>query len=246
MPNKQSVQNFSEKFLATIQGIQKRKQEQDEFNREMQFRNRQMNLLNTRFESEQDRLKSQFEATHGLNIQKEATDVEQFGVGQEFKERNLLEATRQFDVGQETKVRGQNITASRNQQLAQQHSENLQFKYDALEIGAALDKLKQQTDTEGSVTRSKHIAKLIGDINFRIEGGGDDTDENLKGNIEELLEFTNLKQESEEIRTSLDEGANIDQAIGFINEDRKKGGFKELTADEIKYLKLFGLAEDEL
>lgn len=241
-----SVQQFGENFLAVIQDIQKRKQDQEEFNRTMQFQKRQMNLLNTRFLTEQDRLKSQFEATHGLDVQKEATDIEQFKQTQELKGRNLLEGVRQFDVSQETKKRQQDITAGYYGQLGKQFEKTLKFKYDELGVKQTLAKLKADTDKTGDVTRSRYISKLVGDINFRIEGGGEESEKALRGNIEELMDFTNLKQESKSIKESLKAGVDINKAIEFINADRKSAGAPPLTQDEVKYLKLFGLAEEEL
>jgi len=75
MANKQSVQRFGEQFLATIQGIQKRKQEQDEFNREMQFRNRQLNLLNTRIEVEKEQ-QARLQRTQDLQTEQAQVEFE--------------------------------------------------------------------------------------------------------------------------------------------------------------------------
>jgi len=83
MPNRQSVQQFGEKFLAVIQNLKREKQERDEFNREMRFRYRQMNLLNTYREGiienqrvQQERLQNQLD----FNVAQNYTPVENIGI----------------------------------------------------------------------------------------------------------------------------------------------------------------------
>jgi len=61
MPTKQSVQQFGEQFLVVIQDINRRKQEQEEFNRTMQFQKRQLNLLGGIRRDQEERLQNQLD-----------------------------------------------------------------------------------------------------------------------------------------------------------------------------------------
>jgi len=56
-----SIQKMGENFLAVIENWKKQKQDKEEFEKKMQYYHRQQTLINTRFNVEQDRLKSQFE-----------------------------------------------------------------------------------------------------------------------------------------------------------------------------------------
>ena len=73
MPKLSSIQNFGEQFLFVIQNLKKERTEKEQFEKEMRYKFRQMNLLNERYKAEEDRLQNQFD----YNVSQDFTKVQE-------------------------------------------------------------------------------------------------------------------------------------------------------------------------
>lgn len=87
---------FGEGFLKTLQYERERARRDQEFNQNMAFQVRQMNLLDTYRNASLQQDQSQFQ-------QKLGQDQSQFSVGMDFKNKSLLEDMRQFDLSNKLK-----------------------------------------------------------------------------------------------------------------------------------------------
>ena len=233
MPKLSSIQNFGEQFLSVIQNLKKERTEKEQFEKDMRFKHRQMNLLNSRFLAEQDRLKTQFEATHGLNKEKEATDILQFNqtldYNKEVEAQNIIEG----EADRKLRERGQNITAGYYKQLADQNAENLKFKYADLDFKKTV--VAMSGDEE--IFADKKASELIGKINTSLVAGDD---AGLTGSMKQLMNYTKLEEESLAMGQALDSGLNVEESIKKVNEFMKKNGVSKLTPTQEIYMRLYG------
>lgn len=234
MASRFAAQQFGEAFLTTLTQTRKLKQERELFAQEQATTNRRINLLDIyrqgllenqqqRIELERQRVGQAGERI-GLEKKEFQRGIIEFGLKEE---QDLLETQKRVNV----QARGQD-TQSR---IAADRLTESQRQFD---LSFPLEQLKQSLKNQKP---DRFISETIGDIEFNI---AEDDKEKLTGNIEQLVQHINLKDEADDLFDALKRtNKNIDDALRIVNQFRKREGKAPLTDIEERYLRLYGRAK---
>lgn len=230
-----AVTPFAQDFISAFQASAQRKAREEELDRQIEFENKKLGLLDAFRTSELSQRGEQFQQEQAFAQQREKRIA-----GQEQQRIGL--ATGQLGLGQER------LAETTRSNIAQ---EALKERELGLRASIAKSQTTKTPDVSTQVGKISGALSAIGRLNPEDEGF-EDARNSLKTilatQIPTMINKAKLTTEMEGVRTLMvpspgGTGLGIDQAIDAINQDRIDQGIGQLTPEQIKVLKISAQAE---